>query len=932
MKRFLIVSALLLLVSIQAAPKPVAVVTSQTAVKLDELVCRIVLAPQWLADTEAEIQKYKWTEWKNADYAKYSAVFFLVGDGTATGLKLLNFSPEDGAAAEAFVKDGGTIFFLSDRSPKPGSMMSTGPLANVLGMKKWGLVKNPVPSPATVPAAQILNSDPDIFKYTFATPLHGLSGVTTAEVLVGTPDGALVTVNRFGKGKAVFASARFAASGTPHYPARKNASPSLNQFFPVAKMLYAQLDPAQTAFKKVKREIWDIQPLGPKVSGYGPYEKRQPAAVSSAKKLTLASDGCCTLIRDGKPQAVFVVPDGMPGNPARYAAAELNALLKKMTGCTLPVRPEKSLKGQPPSEKCHYIAIGNTSFSRDLKFPDRGLAVEVSPNLIAVNGHNLTIAMMRFMQEFMGYRMLWPGPDGEVFTLSATVEVPAGKLTDAPFFAQRSVRNYLYRNSRMVKMPDGTPFKHHFGDRVLNGCQKLDFDLRKLPGMWKGYRSWWTANCLGGGLAIGGGGLFYGWDKRQAKGHPEYLALQIDGTRVPKVSQLRLCKSNPEVVKAAAATVLETLKKRPSLKYFVFELCDGGYDYWCMCSECRKLDPDVPDALRYTRIIHRFTKNRPTFRYPSFSDRHLKFAVRVAELVGKEKPDVKIGYMAYSQYVDRPFLFTGKLPENMFVIFVGFQYFNDKQIARARANYDFWASAANEIFLRPNFLHGGHNMPNVYVTEMARDLRHAAENGMIGGDFDSVRHNWATEGFNYYALARLLWDPTLTRDQLLDEYCDRPFGAAAPQVKEYLKSVEENTARIASGKGVDLTSIEDRLLDDERYMARLHHHYPAQLLVKWRSLLEKGAAAVPADSPERRRVEFLLAGLKFVEIETEMRRKEANAKPGERKKLLADTNAYIAELIALFEKYPFAVNIPIVAHNEWYQLWYKNGWRPPKKK
>ena len=928
MKRFLAAVVLLAAVLVSAAPKPVAVVTSQTAPKLEELVNKIVLAPQWLADTEVEVRNYKWGDWKNQDYSKYSAVFFLVGDGTATGLKLLNFSAADGAAAEAFVKDGGTVFFLSDRSPKPGSMVPTGPLANVLGMKKWVLVKNPVPASAA-PAAQVLNSNPDIFKYTFAAPLHGLSGVTTAEVLVGTPDGALVTVNRFGKGKAVFASARFAASGTPQYSGSKNSSPSLNQFFPVAKMLYAQLDPAQTALKKVKREIWEIQPLGPKAAGYGPYEKRKPAAVSSAKKLTPASEGRFTLVRDGKPQAVFVVPDGMPGNPARYAAGELNALLKKMTGCTLSVRPEKSLKGQPPSEKCRYIAIGNTSFSRDLKYPDRGLAVEVSPNLIAVNGRNLTIAMVRFMQEFMGYRMLWPGPDGEVYTKTATVEIPAGKLTDAPFFTQRTLRNYLYRKSQMVKMPDGTQFKHHFGDRVLNGCRKLDFDLRKLPEMWKGYRSWWTANCLGGDLALGGGGLFYGWDKRQAKGHPEYLALQIDGTRVPKVAQLRLCKSNPGTVKAAAATVLETLKKRPELKYFVFELCDGGYDYWCMCPECRKLDPDVPDALRYTRIIHRFPRNRPTFRYPAFSDRHLKFAVQVAELVGKEKPDVKIGYMAYSQYFDRPFLFTGKLPKNMFVIFVGFQYFNDKQIAKARETYDFWASAANEVFLRPNFLHGGHNMPNVFVAEMARDLRHAAENGMIGGDFDSVRHNWATEGFNYYALAWLLWDPTLTRDQLLDDYC-RAFGAAAPMVKEYLRSVEENTSRIASGKGVDLTSIEDRLLDDESYMARLHHYYPPQLIARWRSLLEKGAAAVPADSPERRRVEFLLAGVRFVEIETEMRRKEANAKPGERKKLLPDTQAYIAALTALFEKYPFAVNIPIVAHNEWYQLWYKNGWRPKK--
>ena len=517
---FLSLTLTLAAVSAWCEPREVAVVTSQTAVRLEELVTKIILAPQWLTDTEVSIKTYKWDDWKETEYGNYSAVFFLVGDGTATGLKLMNFTPEQGAAAEAFVRGGGTLFVLADRSPKPGSMKSTASLASVLGMGGWGPVKSQAEVPAEAPAeAQALKENPDILRYTFAPTLNGLNAPTTAKVLVGSKEGALVTVNRLGEGKAVFASAHFTGSGTPQYSGKRNASPSLNQFFPVAKLLFAQLDKEKTAFKKVKREIWDVSPLGPKVSEYPAYTKRTPVPIHSARKLELSEGGRCTLVRDGKPLAVIVVADGKPGYPARNGAAVINDILKKMTGCSLPVKSESALKGVPPSEKAPYVVIGKTSLTPSDDYPANGLSVEVSPSRIAVNGANLTVAAMRFMQEFTGYQMLWPGKEGEVYSVSTTLEVPAGKLTDAPFFPQRSVRNYLYRTASIIKRADGTEFKHHFGDRVLNGCKKLDFDIEKLPAMWEGYRQWWSANCLGGDIGIGGGGLFKGWDKKQAKGH-----------------------------------------------------------------------------------------------------------------------------------------------------------------------------------------------------------------------------------------------------------------------------------------------------------------------------------------------------------------------------------------------------------------------------
>ena len=246
---------------------------------------------------------------------------------------------------------------------------------------------------------------------------------------------------------------------------------------------------------------------------------------------------------------------------------------------------------------------------------------------------------------------------------------------------------------------------------------------------------------------------------------------------------------------------------------------------------------------------------------------------------------------------------------------------------KARETYDFWSSISNDLIVRPNFLHNGFFMPVIYAKEMGRDLLTSVENGSIAGDFDSITHNWATHGFNYYALSRLLWNPQLTEAELMDEY-SKAFGNGAAKVKEYLQSVAANTARIASGKAENTEAIEDRR-PSSSYAEKLHLYYPPELLAKWRKLLEDARSAVPANSMEQQKIDFLLSGVEFAESEAEMRRLAATVKS--RKTLLPQTLKHIEKLKAIYEKHPFALNIPLIAHNEWYDLWYHNGWRQPKK-
>src|SRR5262245_8196199 len=71
---------------------------------------------------------------------------------------------------------------------------------------------------------------------------------------------------------------------------------------------------------------------------------------------------------------------------------------------------------------------------------------------------------------------------------------------------------------------------------------------------------------------------------------------------------------------------------------------------------------------------------------------------------------------------------------------------------------------------------------------------------MMGTDFDACCHNWATQGLNYYVVARLHWDPEQKVDALIDDYCKAGFGPAAKSVRRYFDRLESLMNEVAAGK------------------------------------------------------------------------------------------------------------------------------------
>src|SRR5262249_25990153 len=135
------------------------------------------------------------------------------------------------------------------------------------------------------------------------------------------------------------------------------------------------------------------------------------------------------------------------------------------------------------------------------------------------------------------------------------------------------------------------------------------------------------------------------------------------------------------------------------------------------------------------------------------------------------------------------------------------------------------------------------------VHKFAKDFRYLAAHGMMGTDFDSCCHNWATQGLNYYVVARLHWNPEQDVDAILDDYCQAGFGPAARSVRRYFAGLEA-------------------LMDEaDTRKAKAVAGFNPRALAGLRKELEQARRDARSDAAVSKRIAFLELGLRWTEIE-----------------------------------------------------------------
>lgn len=564
-----------------------------------------------------------------------------------------------------------------------------------------------------------------------------------------------------------------------------------------------------------------------------------------------AADGQVSLVVDGRPTALIVLPTEANSSSVEADAARVLAdHVALMSGAQLDVKRESELgaamvaegrlafeAGKVPEGITRFVLVGESQAARSLGLTSEGLGpggmlVSTRGNVLALLGPSTAsdsggtrYAVIEVLEQ-LGVRYLWPGEVGRVIPKKETIAVGPLVLRFTPPIGQRRIR--------FMGM----------GERPESGLERLqltrdvwDQAAKKAAALDRGV-SWASWHRLGGDIGIGGGhagaGLSGGWAEHGQK-HPEWFALQADGTRDQSAAggRWRLCKSNPELIEFVAQSIIERANKDPSLRCVSLSPNDGGYSSHCMCENCKKLDPPHAPKIQFTVFEHAGKPQRQEIEYVALTDRMVWYWNQIAERVVRVHPKLLFLVEAYSYWSTPPV--RERLHPNMVL----------RYVPSGSAGWEGWQQAgAKRIYWRPNILLTGRRDGKLHVMaqRLADTMRFMADRGMLATDFDSIIHNWAVHGLNYYATARLTWNPYLTADEILDSYCQPGFGAGAASVRRYFLRAQE------------VTSTPDASCN------------PAALR-ELRALLDEADQGCGDDESSRARIAFLRMGLNFTELQ-----------------------------------------------------------------
>lgn len=611
-----------------------------------------------------------------------------------------------------------------------------------------------------------------------------------------------------------------------------------------------------------------------------------------------------TLVAEGQAKALIVTAD-QPSPAATKGAALLAAQIERVSGAKLPVLKEGSLsdarvadgkifaKAKDTAPEV-FILVGESGLTQQLGASADGLGAggilqRTFANALVLLGPDAKTptdpdgtryAVTTFLEDALGIRMLWPGELGLVAPPGRTVTIPALDKKFTPLIGQRQIRNARYN------------------DRVQSGLDYLGVkkaDLDKAEALTPAWFEW---QRLGGNIGLKGGHAFGEvWDKYHVE-HPEWFALQHNGSRdLSKLSpqRARLCKSNLALIDALARDKIAELESTGGNSISLAPN-DGGLASFCTCEECRKLDP--PNG-RKIMLWDMTSVPRREYEYVSLTDRMVWFWNQLATRITAKHPDAWLTVYAYSAYKAPPV--REKLHPNLAVGFTGMNYTREADREEARADWDAWAKTTKKLYWRPNLLLFARRegTPALYAHKLGEDLHYFAHHSLLGTDFDSCMHHWATQGINYYVLARLLWNPNASVDEILYDYCRSGFGSAYLEVRRYLARIEDLTNDIAA-RGSPMSA-----------------PYTPEVVTELRGIL--AAADKQADDELiHRRIAFLRRGLEFAALQN--RTHDFLARSAEQP-LSTEDKAALMKLQEekwllmrrIFREEPLAVNVPMVA-------------------
>ncbi len=268
-------------------------------------------------------------------------------------------------------------------------------------------------------------------------------------------------------------------------------------------------------------------------------------------------------------------------------------------------------------------------------------------------------------------------------------------------------------------------------------------------------------------------------NERTLKNHPDWFAL-YGGKRHNQlnVRNNQLCYSNEELFQEAVQFA------RVQLDHFKMDVVSimppDGFTAICQCEKCKgKESPE----LGYRGTLSNYVWD---------------FVNRVAREVGKTHPDKKISNCAYGIYTEPPSNID-KLEPNVQVIIVGGRRPLASQrddLRRLRAQWQKKTDNPIEIFENYPFTGRGFYLPAYFpklLGESINETKGQSRGEDIWLTMDFKENAVGYNHFLVYFTARMYWGgKAQDAAALFDEYVEKFYGPAAPQMKNFFAYCEQH--------------------------------------------------------------------------------------------------------------------------------------------
>ena len=406
---------------------------------------------------------------------------------------------------------------------------------------------------------------------------------------------------------------------------------------------------AALAVRTASAETWDPTPLGEpgtlKVANALANEPKLRDAMSARPEGIVLFD---------KGRAAAVVSDAKNRDVWRIAD-EVRWHLAEMTGRAVELVDVSKPRGKAvaPSPERPVVEV------LELDVPSQTAVVRIEDDKVTVGGDGAGVShAATYFLESLGCRYLWPGKSGKVIPKKTRVALPRIELNEPPKFEY--IRR-IWAPSPRVGGDDGRWAE----TGKLLGLDRAAFAKRYAECLYdrKGNRGFWTWHGFGDRLVVkskttkptvqdayDGGHYFDHYYRKYAKEHPDWFALQPDGTRVNKYRHPRLCLSNEGLIQEVIRDRIAYFKAHPGKRSASLCMPDGDRDSACLCEGCRRLDPVNAAPIGFSF----YNPERCVTNYVALTDRVLWFCNRVAEGVLKECPGKQFKTFVYANYVRPP--------------------------------------------------------------------------------------------------------------------------------------------------------------------------------------------------------------------------------------------------------------------------------------